>query len=95
MHSPHTNSKYRLKSFCEVGYANFRPNVFGVGKRISIEILVGGATCMMPSCIKQICSFFKKRKCARKIFIVFVTLSDLNKISSLPITHNSYEMHES
>jgi len=30
-----------LKSFCEVGYANFRTNVFAAGKRISVEILVG------------------------------------------------------
>jgi len=35
-----TNSKNRLKSFCEVGYANFRPNVFDAGQRISMEILV-------------------------------------------------------
>jgi len=35
---------------------------------------------MMLSSIKKICSFFKKRKCARKIFIVFVTLSYLNNI---------------
>ena len=38
---PPTNSKNRLKSFCKVGYANFRPNVFAAGKRISMEILVG------------------------------------------------------
>jgi len=31
---------------------------------------------MIPSIIKKICSLFKKRKCARKIFIVFVTLSE-------------------
>jgi len=41
IHPPPTNGTYRLKSFCEVGYANFRPNVFGGGKRISMEILVG------------------------------------------------------
>ena len=41
VHPPPTNSKYRLKSFCEVGYANFRPNVCAAGKRISVEILVG------------------------------------------------------
>jgi len=34
---------------------------------------------MIPINIKKICSFFKKRKCARKIIIIFVTLSDLNK----------------
>jgi len=27
IHPPPTKSKYRLKSFCEVGYANFRPNI--------------------------------------------------------------------
>ena len=41
VHPPPANSKNRLKSFCEVGYANFRPNVFAAGKRISMEILVG------------------------------------------------------
>ena len=41
MHPLPTNSKCRLKSFCEVGYANFRPHVFAAGKRISMEILVG------------------------------------------------------
>jgi len=39
-HPPPTNSEYRVKSFCEVGYANFMPNVFGAGKRISTEIWV-------------------------------------------------------
>jgi len=41
IHPPPTNSKYKLKSFCEVGYANFRPNAFAAGKRRSMEILVG------------------------------------------------------
>ena len=41
VHPPPANSKNRLKSFFEVGYANFRPNVFAAGKRISMEILVG------------------------------------------------------
>jgi len=41
IHPPTTNSKNRLKLFCEVGYANFRSNVFSAGKRISVEILVG------------------------------------------------------
>ena len=40
IHTPPTNSKDRLKSFCKVGFANFRPNVFAAGKRISMEILV-------------------------------------------------------
>jgi len=50
---------------------------------------------MMPSSIKKIYSFFKKRKCARKILTVFVTLSDVNKISNRAVTHTSYKMHES
>jgi len=37
---------------------------------------------MIPSRIKNISGFFKKRKCARKILIVFVRLSDLNKTSN-------------
>jgi len=40
MHPPPTNSKYRLKSVCEVAYANFRPHVFAAGKRISMANLV-------------------------------------------------------
>jgi len=40
IHPPPTDSKNRLKSFREVGYANFRPNVFAAGKRISVEVLV-------------------------------------------------------
>jgi len=72
-----------LKSFCEVGYANFWPNVFAAGKRMSMEILVVvGLHALCPAAFKKICCFFKKRKCARKTFIVFVTLSDLNKTSN-------------
>jgi len=41
IHPPPTKSKNILKSFFAVGYANFRPNVFAAGKRISMEILVG------------------------------------------------------
>jgi len=81
-----------LKSFCEAGYADFRPNVFSADKRISMEILVR-VHAMMLSCIKKICSFFKKGKCARKIFIVSVTLSDLNKTSNRAVTH-TYKMDE-
>jgi len=40
VHPPPTDSKNRLKSFREVGYANFRPNAFAAGKRISMEIVV-------------------------------------------------------
>jgi len=46
---------------------------------------------MMPSSIKKICSFFKKQKCAKNVFIVFVMLSDLNKTSNHTVTHTSYE----
>ena len=49
---------------------------------------------MMPNIIKKTCVFFKKRKCARKIFIVFVTLSNLNKTSNRAVTHSSYKMHK-
>jgi len=37
----HPLTANRLKSFCEVGYANCRPDVLAIGKRISMEILVG------------------------------------------------------
>jgi len=50
---------------------------------------------MMHGSIKKICSFFKKRKCARKILIVFVTLSDMNKTSNRAVTHTSYKVRES
>ena len=54
----------------------------------------GGGACMMPSSIKNIWSFFKNRKCARKMFIVFVALADLNKTSNRAVTHTSFKMHE-
>ena len=37
---PPTNSKNRLEPFCEMGCANFTPNVFAPGKRMSMEISV-------------------------------------------------------
>jgi len=49
---------------------------------------------MMPSNSKKIWSFFKKLKCAKKVIIFFVTLSDLNKTSNRAVTHTSYETHE-
>jgi len=52
-----------------------------------------GVACMMPSNIKKICSFFKKQKSARKIFIVFVMSSNFNKTSNHAVTH-SYKRHE-
>jgi len=94
IHPLPTNGKNRLKSFCEVGYANFKPNVLLLVRGYQWRFGRGGAACMMPSSIKKICSFFKKRKCAGKIFIVFVTLSDLNKTSNRAVTHTSYKMLE-
>ena len=95
VHPPPANSKNRLKSFCEVGYAHFRPNVFAPGKRISMEILVGvGVHAWCPAALKRFGAFSKKRKCARKIFIVFVTLGDLNKTSNRAVTHTSFKIHE-
>jgi len=38
IHPPSTNTKNILKSFCQVGYANFMPNVFAAGKRISMNM---------------------------------------------------------
>jgi len=61
---------------------------------INVDVGRGGAACTMPTSIKEICSFFEKRNCARKIFILFVTLSDLNKTSNRAVTHTSYKMHE-
>ena len=46
---------------------------------------------MMSSSIKRICSFFSKRKCVRKIFIVLVTLSGLNKTSNRPATSGVFK----
>jgi len=93
IHPPPTDSKNRLKSFREVGYANFRPNVFAVGKSISMEILVRMG--LHASCpVTYIYSFSKKRKCVGKIFIAFVTLSNLNKTSNRTVTHTSYKIHE-
>jgi len=72
VHPPPANSKNRLKSFCEVGYANFRPNVFSAGKRIGSDHHIngdfgrGGGACMIPSSIKKIWSFFKKTEMCKK-----------------------------
>jgi len=49
-----------LKSFCEVGYANFRPNIFGAGKRISVVILVEvGLHALCPVSLKRLVAFSK------------------------------------
>ena len=58
IHPPPTNSKNRLKSFCEVGYASFRPNVLAAGKRRSMEILVGvGLHAWCPVALKRFVAF--------------------------------------
>jgi len=49
---------------------------------------------MMRSGVEKICSFFKERKCARKMFIIFVTLNSLKKTSNRVVRHTSYKMHE-
>ena len=62
-----TNSKNILKSFHEVRYANFRPNAFATGKRISMEILVGvvlHAWC--PVTLKRFVAFSKKTEMCKK-----------------------------
>jgi len=41
IHPPPTSSKNRLKSVCDIGYANLRPNLFVTCKKILIEVLVG------------------------------------------------------
>jgi len=49
-----------LKSFSEVGYANFKPNVFAAGKRISMEILAGvGLHARCPVALKRFVAFSK------------------------------------
>ena len=54
IHPPPTNSKNKLKSFCEVGYANLRSNVFAAVNRISVEILVGvGLHARCPVALKR------------------------------------------
>jgi len=49
---------------------------------------------MMASSIKKFCSFLKNGNVQEKVFIVFLTLSDLNKTSNRAVTHTSYTMHE-
>ena len=94
IHPPPTNSKYKVKSFCEVGHANFRPNVFGAGKRISMEDLVGvGLHAWCPVALKRFVTFSKNGNVQEKIFIVLVTLSDLKKTSNRAVNHTSYKMH--
>jgi len=69
IHPPLTNSKYRVKSFCEVGYANFRPNVFGAGKRRSMEILLGvGLHAWCPVSLNRFVAFSKNENVQENIY---------------------------
>ena len=64
---PPTKSENRLKSFCEIVYANFGPNDFSFGKRLSMKLLVGvGLHARCPVALKRFVAFSKKQKCARK-----------------------------
>ena len=68
IHPPPTNSKNRSKSFCEVGYANFMPNVFAAGKKVSMEILVGvGMHAQCPVALKRFVAFSKNGNVQEKI----------------------------
>jgi len=70
MHPPSTNSKNRLKSFCEVAYTNYRLNVFAAGKRISVEILVGlGLHARCPVTLKRFAAFSKNRNVQEKYLL--------------------------
>jgi len=67
IHPPPTNSKNRLKSYCEVGYASFRPNVFAAGKRISVKVLVGvGLHAQCPVALKRLVAFSKHKNMQEK-----------------------------
>jgi len=67
IHPPPTKRKNRLKSFCEVGYANFRPNVLAAGKRISMKILVGvGLHSCCPASLKRFVAFSRNANVQEK-----------------------------
>jgi len=69
IHPPPTNSKNRLKSFCEVDYANYRLNVSAAGKRISMEILVGvGLHAWWPVALKRFVAFLKTKVSKKYIY---------------------------
>jgi len=63
IHPPPTNSKNKLKSYCEVGYANFRPNFFAAGKRISMDMR---AWC--PVALKRFVAFSKNGNVQENIY---------------------------
>jgi len=49
---------------------------------------------MMRSSTEKNCSFYKERKLQEKIFIVFLTLSNLKKTLNCAVNHTSYKLHE-
>jgi len=58
-----------MKSFCEVGYANFRSTVFAADKKTSMEILVGVALheCC-PISLKRFVAFSKNGNVQENIY---------------------------
>ena len=75
------------------GYANFRPNVFAAGKRISMEILVGmGLHVRCHVALKRFGAFSKKRKCARKIFCNIKRLEQDIKSRCNPHLKNAWKL---
>ena len=65
--STHKQQKNRLKSCCEVGYANFRPNVFAAGKTISMEIFIGLGLHAWCPVAKDLYLFQKTEMCKKNI----------------------------
>jgi len=72
IHPQPSNSKYKLKSFCELSYANFRPNAFAAGKRISMEIFVGVRLhSQCPIALKRFVTFSKSGNVQEKYLSSF------------------------
>jgi len=101
--------KINCKSSCEAAYANFDQTFFATVRGYQWRFGQGWGS-MHDAQEEKVCSIFKERKFARKIysyqtlpydiiyrtlqFIVFLTLSNLNKTSKRAVTHASYKMHE-
>jgi len=54
---------------CEFGYANFRPNVFAAGKRISMEILLGVELHACPVVLKRFVALSKNGNVQEKYLL--------------------------
>jgi len=61
--------------FAKVTKGRLKGCIHHLLRDINGDFIRGGAASMMSSSIEKICSFFKERKCASKIFIVFVILN--------------------